>query len=211
MDQDSSRPQTLRERTREAVRDQVRTAALELFVERGFDATTTEDIAGAVGISPRSFFRYFVTKEDVLIGGSIAFGDHVCDALAARPPAEPIWVSLRRSLDPVAAATVEDDERNLQIMRIVMSAASLRAHNYEKHLAWEQMMVPIITARIDGTEEAALQRAETLAHVTMACLDVALSQWVRHDGSRQLSKLLDGSFAQLGTGSPTSSTRGLSG
>lgn len=146
-------------------------------------------------ISPRSFFRYFATKEDVVIGGSLAFGEHVCRALAARPLDEPIWVSLRRSLDPVAATT--EDERNLTVVGIIMSTASLRAHNYEKHLAWEQAMVPIITGRLDGPEEAALQRAETLAHVAMACLDVAMAQWVRYNGTLDLSALLDNSFKHL--------------
>lgn len=193
------RTQTLRERTREAVRDQVRVAAIELFSKDGFDATTTEDIARAVGISPRSFFRYFTNKEDVVIGGSIAFGDHVCEALAARPLDEPIWTSLRRSLDPIAAEA-ESDGRNLDIMHIVMGAASLRAHNYEKHIAWEQKMIPIISARLGPPEPAATQRAETLAHVAMACLDVAMAQWVSHDGAKPLPALLDAAFAQLGTG-----------
>lgn len=180
------------------MRNQVRAAAMRLFTEHGFDATTTEHIAREVGISPRSFFRYFPTKEDVLISGSIAFGVDVCNALAARPSSEPVWLSLRRSLDPIAAAG--SDERNLEIVRIIMSTASLRAHNYEKHLTWEQAMVPLIASRLDGPDEAVLQRAEALAHVTMACLDVAMAQWVRTDGGTQLADLLDDAFSCLELG-----------
>ncbi|WP_083396392.1 TetR/AcrR family transcriptional regulator [Frigoribacterium sp. MCBA15_019] len=68
----AAHPQRLGERTREAVREQVRATAIDLFVERGFHSTTTNDIAKAVGVSPRSFFHHFPTKEDVLNSGSIA-------------------------------------------------------------------------------------------------------------------------------------------
>lgn len=194
--------QTLRERTREAVREQVRDAAIELFGSRGFDATTTEDIARAAGMSPRSFFRYFETKEDVLISGSTGFGDHVCAALAARPDDEPIWRALRRSLDPVAAS---DSPRTLEIVSIAMSTASLRAHGFEKHLRWEQMMLPIIVERLGDATAASVGRAEVLAHAAMACLDVAMSQWVRLEGAKALGQLLDDAFdatEAIGAGQP---------
>src|SRR5699024_3170244 len=129
---------TLRERTREAVREQIRREALALFMEQGFDGTRTEDITAAVGISPRSFFRYFATKEDVLISGSIAFGDDVRAALEDRPDDEPAWTSLRRSLDPLIEAMANDRHQSLAMTRVIMSTSSLRAHHFEKHLAWEQ-------------------------------------------------------------------------
>ena len=60
-------PLGLRDRTRLAVRDQIARAATALFVSQGFDRTTIDEVAAAAGLSRRSFFRYFETKEDVVL------------------------------------------------------------------------------------------------------------------------------------------------
>lgn len=191
-------PQTLRERTREAVRRQVRREALQLFVAHGFDATTIDDVAAASGISARSFFRYFATKEDVLIGESIAFGQHVRDAFVARPSDEPVWTSLRACLQPMVVGMTADLQYGLNLMRVVVSAPSLRAHHVEKHLAWEQLLIPKVIERLDGPPGTRALRAQTLTHAALACLDVALAVWADGDGDPTLETLLDEVFAEIG-------------
>jgi AcrR family transcriptional regulator len=191
------RSRTLRERTREAVRAEVRREALALFVEWGFDATTTEDIAEAVGISPRSFFRYFPTKEDVLIGESIAFGNNVQEALSERPREEPIWTALRAALQPLVDSTMEDRDRGLSMLRIIMSTTALRAHHFEKHLAWERQLIPLVEQRVGGPKASRALRAQTLTHTALACLDVALAEWVAQEGNPDLGDLLDTSFSHI--------------
>ncbi len=186
--------QTLRERTREAVRAEIRRAALGLFVERGFDETRTEDIAAAAGISPRSFFRYFATKEDVLVSGSVAFGVHVRAALEQRPAGEDVWTALRRCLDPLLDVMDADPGHSLAMMRVIMSAPSLRAAHFEKHLAWEELLRPVVVER--GGDEL---RASVLTHAAMAALDSALFEWVRQDGATPLSRLADLVFETQGS------------
>lgn len=186
---------SLRERTREAVRSEIRRQALALFVAQGFDETKTDDIARAAGISPRSFFRYFATKEDVLVGESLSLGDVVAAAFAERPLEEDVWTSLRHCLEPVVARFREDPRYALDLMTVVMSTASLRAHHFEKHLAWERLLVPRALERLGDD----LMRAEVLAHAALACLDVALSHWVDSGGTQDFGDLLDASFGQIGT------------
>src|SRR5688572_22511126 len=88
---------SLRERKKAATRRRLMEAALRLFGEQGFENTAIEDIAAAADAAPRTFFRYFPTKVDVL------FADHdelvalLRDTLAARRPEEPIVRAVRRA------------------------------------------------------------------------------------------------------------------
>ncbi|HEV8683242.1 MAG TPA: TetR family transcriptional regulator, partial [Actinomycetota bacterium] len=88
----------LRERKKLRTRAQLTDAALRLFTERGFDGTTIDDIVEAVEVSPRTFFRYFDSKEDVVIGFFDDMGEELRAMLAARPQREPPFTAVRRSL-----------------------------------------------------------------------------------------------------------------
>ncbi|MFI5931756.1 TetR family transcriptional regulator [Actinoplanes sp. NPDC051494] len=195
----------LHERARDAVRDAVRAEvvdrALRLFDERGFEQTTVQDISEAAGISPRSFFRYFAVKEDVVIGDMTAYGLVVRDALAACPAGEPIWSALRAAFTPMIEVSTGDPERNLRLMRVLLSAPTLRARNLEKHIAWANLMAPVIAERLDGPAGSRDFRAQTLAHAALACLDVALAEWTNSGGTIDFTDLLDDGFATLGPAS----------
>jgi len=185
----------LRAAARDAVRDQVAVAALRLFDERGFDATTVDDVAKTVGISPRSFFRYFTSKEDAVVGDPMPYGRLVAADLAARPANEDPWVSLRAALQRLVDDV--DTDRGLLTMRVVMSAASLRARHLEKHLAWGQMFEPEIMARADGAAATRRLRTSTLVQGAFACLDAAFGEWVALERARPLADLLDEAFATM--------------
>ncbi len=92
-------PPTLRNRATRAVRAEIAAVAVRLFLAQGFDKTTVDQIAAEAGLSRASFFRYFGSKEDVLLGHLEELGHKVADALAARPAHEPAWQALRRSFD----------------------------------------------------------------------------------------------------------------
>lgn len=187
----------LRSVTRASVRDHVAEQALRLFDERGFDKTTVDDIAAAVGMSSRSFFRYFAAKEDVVIGDPVPFGHIVREAAASRPDEEPVWVVLRRAFDPIETRTAAARDFGLRTMRVMMSTASLRAGNLEKHIAWAGMLEPVIVERLDGPADTARFRAQTLIHAALACLDVALSEWTLRDGRTPVGQLLDEAFSTV--------------
>src|ERR1700683_3395414 len=96
-------PPTLRNRATRAVRAEIAAVAIRLFLEQGFEKTTVDQIAVEAGLSRTSFFRYFATKEDVLLGHLEDLGQKVRDALAARPAEEAAWQALRRSFDLLIA------------------------------------------------------------------------------------------------------------
>lgn len=192
---DVSSRSTLRERTREAVRGDIRRTAVALFAARGFDAVTTEEIAAEAGISARSFFRYFATKEDVLVSGAAAVGLQVRDRLASRPDGEDLWTSLRYSLDVALEMMEAFGPLNFTGMTVIMSTPALRASHFEKHLAWEEALLPEIAARL--TEDVSSVEVRTWAHTAMGCLDVALFEWVRINAARTLPQLLDEAFGTI--------------
>jgi AcrR family transcriptional regulator len=135
----------LRERKKEKTRLAILDAALDLFLEQGYESTTIEQIAGAVEISPRTFFRYFTGKDHLVL----LFHDHAEDlmleALAARPPDEPPFTCLmqanRAVLADLESATPEDAERFLKLRRLLdehprlVGLSAARGAQTERHLA----------------------------------------------------------------------------
>jgi AcrR family transcriptional regulator len=119
-------PVSRRERKKLETRAALESAALRLFAERGYDATTVEEIADAADVAVRTFFRYFSSKQDVL------FGDVARDitgrlraALVARPAAEPAVVAVGAALD---AMELDNDEQRRQVldrMRLMDKAPEL--------------------------------------------------------------------------------------
>src|SRR5690349_22549617 len=88
----------LRERTRRAVRAELANVALRLFAERGYEKTTVDDIARAAGLTKRSFFRYFPSKEDAAFSQVDVLGETVVEEIRSRPADEPPWTCLHQVL-----------------------------------------------------------------------------------------------------------------
>lgn len=182
----------LRAAARDAVRTQVADRALVLFDERGFDALTVDDICQAVGISARTFFRYFPAKEDVVVGDPMPFGHAILEAFAARPPEEDPRAAMRAALQLLVDAL--DSENGLRKLRVIMSAPSLRARHLEKHLAWAGILEPVALARVGGPAASRRLRAHLLIQGALTCMDVAFDEWVALDGASPLSDVVDQAF-----------------
>lgn len=87
-------PESLRDRQRAQIRADIRRAAFRLFVERGYDAVTTEEIATAAGVSPRTFFRHVPAKEELLLAPVRYGGAAIVHLLEGRPAGESPDVAL---------------------------------------------------------------------------------------------------------------------
>lgn len=188
---------TLWDRQRAAARDEITRVALELFLSQGFDATTIDQIVTSAGISRRSFFRYFGTKEDIVLGDLVSRGAIIAEAVAARPADEGPWDALRAGLERSAETTMPDPEAGLALGRMLLDTPSLRARLLEKRLRWQEMLVPLIGERlIDGHGSAHL-RASAIVSSALACLDAASQAWVESDGATDLAELYDQAVAAV--------------
>jgi len=97
-------PAGLREQKKQRLREEIIAAALDRFARHGFDATTIDDIVRDVGVSRRTFFRYFETKEDVVTAWFARTRAGLSEALEARPRSEPPFESLRWAFSHVAGS-----------------------------------------------------------------------------------------------------------
>lgn len=174
---------------------------MALFLERGFEETTIDQVAEAAGISRRSFFRYFATKEDVVLGDLADRGHRICAALAVRPPGEQPWEAVRAALLALRDEGPVDTDAELRITRMLHGTPSLRARHLEKHLAWQEVLVPELARRLRGPDDpdgvAADHRAAAIIATALACLDVASETWLRLDGSVPLEQLWDEAVAAV--------------
>jgi AcrR family transcriptional regulator len=195
-----SRP-SLRERTRLAVQAELIDVAQGLFVERGYEATTVDAIAEAAGLSKRSFFRYFASKEDLVMGKYDAMGDQLKARLTARPADEPVWTALRRMFDDVVAYTTDqgNSARMGEMERIVSASPTLNAAYLHR---LDQMQAEIARIVRDREDEAGRPRAdrdpspEALVGAAFACLGAA-RRLAALPGSPPFDELVDQAMSGL--------------
>src|SRR5436305_13016373 len=112
-------PPSLRERKKAKTRKVLADTATELFAERGFDHTTVEEIAEACDVSPRTFFRYFASKEAVLLRDADEKREVLVAGLRARPAGESPLQSIRESMIDTLAGLEHDRDRMLVQSRIM--------------------------------------------------------------------------------------------
>lgn len=168
-----------------------------LFDEQGFESTTVDQIAAAVGISPRSFFRYFPAKEDVIFGDPMVFGIPVRDRVAESLRSMPVWEALRAGLDVVAVVTDTDLDWAFRATRVMMRSPALRARNTEKHLAWMTALTPLVAEALSGPQEERRLRAQAITLCAMTCLDLTFAELVERNGEVPSAVLLDEAFQLL--------------
>lgn len=180
------------------MRAEVGAVAFRLFAEHGFDRTTVDQIAAEAGLSRATFFRYFGTKEDVVLGDLEELGRNVAERLAERPADEAPWESLRRAFDVLTEFEAEGPEKTLAYLRMLCDAPSLKARHWEKQQGWQDLLVPEVARRL-GTDPAAVEDPQVPALVAsaLACKDAAMHAWMACDGAVPLTSLIDRAMGAL--------------
>jgi AcrR family transcriptional regulator len=166
---------SLARRKQEVVRDALAGAAERLFLSRGFEETTVEDIAQAAGVSRRTFFRYFESKEDVLARHAERFGEELYAALAARPANEPPIAAIRNAVLPALEAGLRDGDVLRCTIRLLRETNSLRRVVLARRNRLEERVAALMATRLSAAP--ADHTPMLLAFLTRALLDTAFNAW----------------------------------
>jgi len=182
-----------RERKRRQTRERIEQAAMGLFLERGFDATTIEDIAARADVSKRSFFDYFPSKEDVVFAWQDGFADRMMEAIASRPADEPAVQAVQYGL--VSAVVSAADERALKLGELIRCTPALRARDQLKYAKLEAKLTEALKARSRSDEER--ERMRLLAAVVMGALRVGGERWAEQPPGVSLETFAHRFFADF--------------
>jgi AcrR family transcriptional regulator len=188
-------PPSLPQRKRQIVRQELARAAWLLFAERGYEETTVDEIARAAGISRRSFFRYFSSKEDVVVGTSDALAEEVLAAFTARPAAEPPLVAIKRALTPAIESRLADEAESRAIMGLLRRSRTLRRALLERHARLEERLAALIAART-GADRRRDPTPALLAFLARALMDTAFNVWY-DQRPPDVAEMIDGLFHRL--------------
>jgi AcrR family transcriptional regulator len=195
----------LRERRKALTAAELEAAAYRLFGERGFDNVTVDDIAAEADVSRRTFFRYFASKEDVLLADHFVQLARLREAMAARPPDEPIVTALRNALLSLTGDFEERKEKVILRGRLMRDTPSLQARSLVHQKLWEDAMQELVAARL-GVDPVKDLRPGVVAAAALAAMRVAFTTWLTAGCKGDLIELttealdlLDSGFGQLHT------------
>ncbi|TCR90932.1 TetR family transcriptional regulator [Rhizobium sp. BK376] len=163
-----------RERKRRQTRERIEQAAMRLFLERGFEATTIEDITEAADVSKRSFFDYFPSKEEVVFAWQDAFADGLAAAISARPAGEPVVKVIEESLTSAIVAAA--DPQSMALGDLIRNTPALCARDQLKYTKLEQKLTEALSARTGDSEEERF-RMRLLSAIVVGAMRAGGERW----------------------------------
>lgn len=175
---------------RKAVTDHasIERAAFRLFEEQGFDGTTMEHIAEAIGVGRRTLFRYFPSKNDIPWGQFDQSLRDFAARLASVPPDVPVSEAVHRCV----VAFNDFDDRSLPQhrtrMRLILHTPALQAHSALRYAAWRGVIADYVAARLATSPDALLPRLA--GHVSLALAVSSYEQWLREPDSDLVAILM---------------------
>ncbi|HET9890159.1 MAG TPA: helix-turn-helix domain-containing protein [Mycobacterium sp.] len=172
-------PVSLRDRQRAQIRADIRRAAFRLFVERGYDAVTTEEIATAAGVSPRTFFRHVPAKEELLLAPVRYGGAAIVNLLEGRPAVEPPDVAL---INAIVTRTRSFEQADTEEWREALLVAPGLLDKVTVHRPADKERATKLIAERMGVDPRADIRPGLLVQLAFAAADFAFQQWVRRSG-----------------------------
>lgn len=183
----------LRQEQRDFSGAEITRRAISLFVERGYDEVTVDEIAAAAGISARTFFRYFPSKSDVLRQHQRFLFDRLTRALEARPPSESASVALRKAFLATGEMRSDDSARFVAIGQLLIRDDASLAHAFAFASARIDELVQVLVDR-GATHDLDL---EAMVGALLGAAQAAFRYWVRNPDEAPLVELMVRAFRHV--------------
>ena len=164
---------------------------LRLFIERGFDQVTVDEIAAACGIGRRTFFRYFPSKSDLPWGQFDDMLRSMREHLDSLPRSVPLRDTLRIAIVVFNHTPPEELQYHRERMTLLLTVPSLVAHSTIRYESWRQVIANFVAERLDTSPSGLLP--QTIGWVCLGVSIAAYEQWLKHEDA-SLGDLLDQGF-----------------
>jgi AcrR family transcriptional regulator len=184
---------SLRERKRRETRRRVTDAGMCLFLEKGYDATTLDEIAAAAGISRRAFFHHFESKDEILLSMQSGMGDMIVAALDDEAANKRPLDAVRDAVMKVCAAIPTEDM--IAIDRLMRTNAAVQARKQASYVQHEQTLFAALRRRWPAPERETGLRL--VAMLSLGAVRLAFDTLSREGGRRPISDLLHEAFDAL--------------
>jgi AcrR family transcriptional regulator len=185
---DEVQPVSLRERKKHLAQTTIEEAALRLFQQRGYEHTSIQDIADAVMMSSRTFFRYFASKEEVLLGPMRTILNDGLRFLQHVAPTESPHAALRATFEYLASRYQQQRASFLTRYQVVMQIPSLASIYLYALMETEPAICDALRSHLEADTNH--NKIRFLVALYMAALRVALEEWLEHEGQGDLVSLL---------------------
>jgi TetR/AcrR family transcriptional regulator, regulator of mycofactocin system len=176
---------------------QIEHVAFELFERDGFEQTTIDDIAAAVGIARRTFFRYFPSKNDLAWG---TFDEQLVlfeQSLARTPDDVPMMEAIRVAVLDFNRVDPDEQPWHRRRLALILRTPALQAHSTLRYASWREVVARFAARRLQVQPETL--RAQTIGYASLGVAIAAYEAWLVQPSSDLLS-LLDLAFADLAAG-----------
>lgn len=188
-----SSPEPLRVRRRRLLQDEIERVALRLFLEHGYDAVSVDDIAAEAGMSARTFFRYYATKDEILRRYRSGLTEALLDAFAAQPAEMRALDALRAAYASTSAVAAPDRERVRALGRLLATAPAVHARSVGEAL---------LDGRLTREFARRAQRSDLHCAVLIAAISAAAqvgwNLWVSGDDDRDPAASVTAAIDALG-------------
>jgi mycofactocin system transcriptional regulator len=177
-------------------REEIEAVALDLFAARGFEATTADDIAAAVGVGRRTLFRYFESKNDIAWGDFDWVMERLREALAAGDDL-PLMEALRHGVVESNRYPADQEPGLRTRMTLIIGTAALQAHSALRYAAWRAVVAEWAAGRLGESPDDL--RPRVIGYAALGSAMASFERWVASEGE-DLLELLDAAFIDLAAG-----------
>lgn len=189
---DASTTTGIREQKRRETLARITRSALKLFAQQGYEATTLDAIAAEAGISRRTFFHYFKSKDDILLSQHKGFGEQLVEALGADTlPGTPLETVRRVILRGAASYSLEE---LTAIDRLMLASDVVQARKRASYIAEETLVYDALRVRWPDEPDLDLR---LVAMIAIGLSRVTLDAWRHEGGTRPIVELIEEAFAAL--------------